>query len=84
MCSCTLVGTEPDEDTGLWVVRPEFEATGGHHSLAVIHLDCIICIAQGAHLSGVCGSSFVPEGLDFQVFFVNSDADHHIHEFLKF
>jgi hypothetical protein len=81
-----LVGTEPDEDTGLWVVMPEFEAIGGHRSLAVIHLDCI---ARGALLSGVCGSSFVPEGLDyrdsldlFQMFFVNSYADHHAHEFL--
>jgi hypothetical protein len=83
----SLVATEPDEDTGLWVVRPEFEATGGHRSLAVIHLDCV---ARGAHLSGVCGSSFVPEGLDFhdsldlfQAYFVNSYADHHAHEFLK-
>ena len=82
----SLVGTEPDEDTGLWVVSPEFEATNGRRSLAVIHLECI---ARGALLSGVCGSSFVPEGLDFrdtldifQAYFVNCYADHHAHEFL--
>ncbi|KAF8477627.1 hypothetical protein DFH94DRAFT_634469, partial [Russula ochroleuca] len=84
----SLVGSEPDEDTGLWVVKPEFEMTGRrpHRSLAVIHLECI---AQGALLSGVCRSSFIPEGLDFhdsldlfQAYFVNCYADHHVHEFL--
>lgn len=84
----SLVGSEPDEDTGLWVVQPEFEAarTRRRRSLAVIHLECI---ARGALLSGVCGSSFIPEGLDFrdsldlfQAYFVNCYADHHVHEFL--
>jgi hypothetical protein len=81
----SLVGTEPDEDTGLWVVRPEF-GTRGRSSLAVVHLECI---ARGALLSGVCGSSFLPEGLNFrdsldlfQAYFVNRYADHHVHEFL--
>jgi len=36
----STIGTEPDEDTGLWVVKPEFK-TSGCHSLAIIHLDCI-------------------------------------------
>ncbi|KAH9988442.1 hypothetical protein BJV74DRAFT_885330 [Russula compacta] len=42
---CALVhwlvpGDEPDEDTGLWVVQPEFGANG-RRTLAVIHLDCV-------------------------------------------
>jgi hypothetical protein len=78
----SLAGTEPDEDTGLWIVRPE----SGRCSLAVIHLECI---ARGALLSGVCGPSCLPEGLDFRdsldlfrSYFVNCYADHHAHEFL--
>lgn len=55
------VGNEPDEDTGMWVVQPEFEGNG-QPSLAVVHLDCI---AQGAHLIGVYGSSFLPEDFHF-------------------
>ena len=79
------VGTEPDEYTGLWVVKPRYE-TNRRRSLAVIHLDCI---ARGAHLIGVYGSSFLPEefhftySLDsFRAYFVNCFADHHTHEFL--
>ena len=29
-----------DDETGLWVVKPEFTANGQRH-LAVVHLDCI-------------------------------------------
>jgi hypothetical protein len=82
----SLAGTEPDEDTGLWIVRPEFGADA-RRSLAVIHLDCI---ARGALLSGVCGPFCLPEGLNFhdsldlfRAYFVNSYADHHSHEFLS-
>ena len=81
----STVGTEPDEDTGLWVVKPRYEANG-RRSLAIIHLDCI---ARGAHIIGIYGSSFLPEGLHFsqsldlfRAYFVNSFADHHTHEFL--
>ena len=44
-CQCALVhwfipvGDEPDDETGMWVVRPKFE--GNRRSLTVIHLDCI-------------------------------------------
>ena len=80
------VGTEPDEDTGLWVVKPKYK-TNGCQSLAIIHLDCIV---RGAHITGVYGSSFLPEGLHFshsldifRAYFVNCFADHHTHEFLS-
>ena len=78
---------EPDEDTGLWVVRPEFEGSGHQRTLAIIHLDCI---ARAAHLLPVYGSSFVPEdfhfsdALDaFRAYFVNRYIDHHSHDFIK-
>ncbi|KAH9954257.1 hypothetical protein BJV74DRAFT_880185 [Russula compacta] len=88
---CALVhwlvpGDEPDEDTGLWVVQPEFGANG-RHTLAVIHLDCV---TRGAHLLPVYGSSFIPEdfhfsdALDaFRAYFVNQHIDHHSHDFIK-
>ncbi|KAI0004338.1 hypothetical protein BJV74DRAFT_876020 [Russula compacta] len=88
---CALVhwlvpGDEPDKDTGLWVVQPEFGANG-RHTLAVIHLDCV---ARGAHLLPVYGSSFIPEdfhfsdALDaFRAYFVNRHIDHHSHDFIK-
>ena len=77
-------GDEPDNETGMWVVRPEFE--GNCRSLAVIHLDCI---ARGAHLLPIYGSSFLPEDFHFsnslhafRGYFVNRHADHHMYEFV--
>jgi hypothetical protein len=74
-----------DDETGLWVVKPEFTANGQRH-LAVVHLDCI---ARAAHLSAVFGSSFLPDDFHFSFtldvfhrYFVNTFADHHMHEFL--
>lgn len=88
--ACALVhwlvcdGDEPDADTGMWTVRPEFE--GNRRTLQVIHLDSI---ARGAHLLPVYGRKFLPEGFDytyalkvFPSYFVNRYADHHTHEFL--
>lgn len=78
------VGGEPDDETGMWVVRPEFE--GNRRSLAVIHIDCI---ARGAHLLPVFGSSFLPEDFHFsdslhafRGYFVSRHADHHMYESL--
>ena len=76
-----------DEDTGMWVVSPEFErGVSGSRTLAIVHLDCI---ARAAHLIPVFGSSFVPEELHFsnsldvyRSYFVNGHVDHHCHEFL--
>lgn len=75
-----------DDDTGMWVVRPEHEANG-RRTLEVIPLDSI---AGAAHLLPVYGSSLLPEdfhfthSLDaFRSYFVNCYADHHTHEFLK-
>ncbi|KAF8200520.1 hypothetical protein K438DRAFT_1822115 [Mycena galopus ATCC 62051] len=88
---CALVQWFPrhapmrDDVTGLWVVTPE-AYRNGQKCLAVIHLDSI---ARAAHLLPVYGASSLPENfhysysLDaFRAFFVNSYADHHVHEFL--
>jgi hypothetical protein len=89
--SCALIHwltplDQPDEDTGMWVVQPEFEGNG-HRTLSIIHLDCV---ARAAHLLPVYGSSFLPEDLHFVDFldlfradFVNSYIDHHSNEFLQ-
>jgi len=80
-----LDGDEPDEATGMWVVRPEYE--GRERTLEVIHLDSI---ARGAHLLPVYGSGFLPEDFQYEVsldvfnsYFVNHYIDHHAHEFLS-
>jgi hypothetical protein len=88
---CALVewfipGEEPDEDTGMWVVSPEFHDSG-RWSLSVIHLDCI---ARATHLLPVFGSSYVPDELHFsdsldmyRAYFVNNNIDHHCNELLS-
>ena len=80
----TPVGDGPDDETGMWIVRPEYE--GNRRSRTVIHLDCI---ARGAHLLPVFGSSFLPEEFHFsdslhafQGYYVSKHADHHVFEFL--
>ncbi|KAL6303589.1 hypothetical protein BKA93DRAFT_817925 [Sparassis latifolia] len=79
----SLVADEPDEETGMWIVEPEYNADG-RRSTAVIHLDCVL---RSAHLIGVAGHDFIPEGLcfsdtldAFRAFYVNKYADHHAHE----
>lgn len=81
----TPVNDTVDDETGLWVVKPEFTGNG-QRNLAVVHVDCI---ARAAHLSAVFGRSLVPDDLQFsstldvfRSYFVNTFADHHTHEFL--
>ncbi|KAH9959507.1 hypothetical protein BJV74DRAFT_880099 [Russula compacta] len=75
------VGQGPDSDTGLWVVKLEYERNGCP-SLAVIHINSIPVT--------VYGSGLVPEDIHFsdsldifRTYFVNSYADHHMNEFLS-
>jgi hypothetical protein len=84
--SCALVhwfsvlGDEPDEDTGMWVVEPEVDADGSP-VISVIHVDCII---RAAHLLGIFGTNtFIPKALQFsqsldsfKKFYVNKFIDH--------
>lgn len=86
--SCALVewftphGNEPDEDTDLWIVTPDYDATGTRVR-GVISLDSLV---RGAHLIPVYGLNFLPRNLAardvlsaFQAYFVNKFADHHSH-----
>ena len=52
----STLGDTPDDETGMWVVRPDYLA---HRKcfLGVIHLDTIM---RGAHLIGVPGADFLP------------------------
>ena len=77
---------EIDDETGMWVVRPEFKGVHGC-ATAIIHLDWI---ARAAHLIPVFGSLFVPEELHYSnsldvyhAYFVNNYVDHHSHKFLS-
>lgn len=82
----STIGDTPDNVTGMWLVRPQFEANN-RPSMAVIHIDSIV---RGVHLMGVCDSrQFLPEDFPFTLsldafrsFYVNKYADHHINELL--
>ena len=77
------ISNGPDEDTGMWMVEPDFDVNGSP-MLAVIHLDTIY---HAAHLIGVCGEHSLPWGFSFKYsldtfhsFYVNKFADHHTFE----
>ncbi|KAG1893112.1 uncharacterized protein F5891DRAFT_963491 [Suillus fuscotomentosus] len=77
------VGDAPDEDTGMWIVRPGFGADSAP-GYAVIHIDSIY---RAAHLIPMYGVQFVPRELKFyhsydafQAYYVNKYADHHAFE----
>jgi hypothetical protein len=75
----TLLGDGPDEDTGMWVVKPK-ENEVGESVVTIIHLDCVI---RACHLIGVFGDDPIPkvrfdQSLDaFKAFYINRYADHH-------
>ena len=77
------VEKEPDELTGMWIVRP---ATLPNHnpSYAIIHIDSIY---RAAHLIPVYGTHPIPPEIKphhsydvFNSFYVNQYADHHSFE----
>ena len=91
---CTLVhwfvpvGETIHDETGQWVVKPEFVGNGPNcqQHLAVIHIDSI---AHGALLSPVYGSGYLPDDFHFSFtldalhsYFINNHADHHMNEFI--
>ena len=82
------VGGLVHDETGQWVVEPEFVGNGPNHQphLAVIHINSIACSAL---LSPVYGEGYLPDDFYFShaldalhTYFINSYADHHIHEFI--
>jgi len=80
VCWYSHVGDKPDEETGMWIVKPDF-CDNGTPSEAIIHLDCVL---RAAHLVAVCGESFVHSNLTlhnsldkFDSYYVNKYVDHH-------
>jgi hypothetical protein len=81
------VGSEPDGDTGLWMVEPDTDESGDPH-LAIIHLDSIY---RAVHLLPAHqNSTFVDRtitmysSLDtFRLFYINNFADHQSFEVLR-
>jgi hypothetical protein len=74
------IAEEPDNDTGMWMVSPDFDHDG-NPILAVIHIDSIFC---AAHLIPIFGDSIIPDNItyynsldNFKGFYVNRFADHH-------
>ncbi|KAG1902160.1 uncharacterized protein F5891DRAFT_1127780 [Suillus fuscotomentosus] len=77
------VGDSPDEDTGMWIVRPAYRANHSLH-MSIIHIDLIY---RAAHLIPVYGAQFVSHDLkyyqsydSFRAYYVNKYADHHAFE----
>ncbi|KDQ16512.1 hypothetical protein BOTBODRAFT_90696, partial [Botryobasidium botryosum FD-172 SS1] len=73
-------GTSPDEDTGFWVVKPEYTLDGSRE-VSVISLGSIL---RNAHLMPVFGHEFLPVDFHFSYtldsfcsFFVNKYIDYH-------
>lgn len=86
---CALVqwfshaGNAPDEETGMWVVEPDFNDDGTRFC-SVIHINTIM---RGAHLIPAYGPAFIPpeitfaNSLDaFRGFYVSKFADYHAHQ----
>ncbi|KAJ7708409.1 hypothetical protein B0H16DRAFT_1345075 [Mycena metata] len=79
------IGRGPDQDTGMWMVRPDLRHTRARDPvMSVVHLDSVL---RGAHLIPVFGSRYLPRGfrhtwsLDaFEAFFVNKYIDAHANE----
>ena len=79
----SLVGDSPDENMGMWVVKPDI-LDNGRPWTAVIHLDTIVCLA---HLLPIYRERQVPRGMKytdsldtFSEFYVTKFADHHTFE----
>src|SRR6202166_3011240 len=80
----SVVGDEPDDETGLWMVEPEIHENGEPH-WAIIHLDTIL---RAAHLMPAYQTSdFVKPTLtmhntldEFKLFYINKFVDHHAFE----
>ena len=89
---CALVhwfstfGLEPDPDTGMWVVVPDYD-NRGYRNMSVIHVDSIV---RGAHLLPIFDKSKLPSTLNythsldyFCGFYMNKYIDPHAFELLR-
>jgi hypothetical protein len=76
----SVMGTEPDDDTGMWMAEPDLDADN-EPILGIVHLDTIV---RAAHLLPVFGDKWIPhkfshtDTLDsFESYYVNKFVDHH-------
>lgn len=79
----SVIGDEPEEETGLWMVEPELDEDG-FPNLVIIHIDTIL---RAAHLIPAYRTSIVERSLtmhdtlnEFKIFYVNKYVDHHAFE----
>ncbi|KAH9975649.1 hypothetical protein BJV74DRAFT_862382 [Russula compacta] len=77
------IGDHPCEDTGMWMVEPDFDHRG-QCVTAIVHLDTAV---RGAHLLPIYGLAFIPHELHFsetlrafRAYYINKYADHHMHQ----
>ncbi|KAI6011329.1 hypothetical protein PISMIDRAFT_95379 [Pisolithus microcarpus 441] len=77
------IGNEPDDDMGMWMVRPAHSANNSPF-FDVIHLDTIY---RTAHLIPIYGTRFISPNIKssnlydaFCAFYVNKYTDHHAFE----
>jgi hypothetical protein len=79
----SALGDQPDEVTGLWIVKPDINVDG-NQDVQVVHLETIVRLA---HLLPVFGNTPLPvQGIHpsdildtFHMYYVNKYADHHSH-----
>ena len=80
----TVIGDEPDDQTGLWMAEPDFHEDGRPY-LSVIHLDSVL---RAAHLIPAYRTpDFIKQSLtmhdaldEFKMFYINKFVDHHAFE----
>ena len=75
-------GDQPDPDTGMWVVTPDY--FDGAPNVSVIHIDSIF---RAAHLLPIFDANPLPRTLNytttlnsFNGFYVNNYIDYHAYE----
>lgn len=79
------IGDEPDQDTGLWRVKPETN-NDGTQVASIIHLDTVL---RGVQLLPTFDTRFIPIDLEFwetldvfSEYYVNKYTDHHCFEII--
>jgi hypothetical protein len=82
----TFDGESPDEDTGMWIVRPQ-DNPDGSPSVDFISMERIV---RACHLIPVHGREKVPPRMDpyksltsYKSYYLNKFIDHHAFEILS-
>jgi hypothetical protein len=82
----TFDGESPDEDTGMWIVKPQYSPNGSA-SIGFISMERIV---RACHLIPVYGTRKVPPRMDphkslasYKSYYLNKYIDHHAFEILS-